>query len=111
MVLAPVATVLADSLLQGTVNALLTFRIGCIAKRYSAGMPLPSAKLVRKAAGREATVMLGSVVAKLTKTVTKAVWDSALRVVTGKGKAAAGRLARGLLGGPAGPKEPSTPTA
>ena len=36
VVLAPVATVLADSLLQGTVNGLLTFRVGCITKRYSA---------------------------------------------------------------------------
>jgi len=126
VVLAPVATVLADSLLQGTVNALLTFRVGCIAKRYSAGMPLPNAKLVRKAATREAAVMLGGVAAELTKTVTKAVWDTALRVMTGKGKAAAGRVAAFLRGGPAGsvvyeavrkmassrmtePKEPSTP--
>ena len=128
VVLAPVATVLADSLLQGTVNALLTFRVGCIAKRYSAGMPLPSPKLVRKAATREAAVMLGGVVTELTKTVTKAVWDSALHVMTGKGKTAAGRVTAFLRGGPAGSavyeavrkmassrmsgsKEASTPTA
>ncbi len=102
VVLAPVATVLADSLLQGTVNALLTFRVGCIAKRYSAGMPLPSPKLVRKAATREAAVMLGGVIAELTKTVTKAVWDTALRVMTGKGKTAAGRVTALLRRGPAG---------
>jgi hypothetical protein len=102
VVLAPVATVLADSLLQGTVNALLTFRVGCIARRYSAGMPLPSPKLVRKAATREAAVMLGSVIGELTKTVTKAVWDTALRVMTGKGKTAAGRVTALLRGGPAG---------
>jgi hypothetical protein len=59
--LAPVVTVLANSLLQGTVNALLTFRVGCIAKRYSSGMPLPDPKLVRKAATREAARMLGGV--------------------------------------------------
>jgi len=102
VVLAPVATVLADSLLQGTVNSLLTFRVGCIAKRYSAGMPLPSAKLVRKAATREAVVMLGGVGAELTKTVTKALRDTALRVMTSKGKAAAGRVAGFLRAGPAG---------
>jgi hypothetical protein len=128
VVLAPVATVLADCLLQGTVNALLTFRVGCIAKRYSAGMPLPSAKLVRKAATREAAVMLGGVVVDLTKTVTNAVWDTALHVMTGKAKTATGRVAAFLLGGPAAsvvyeailkmassrmtdPKEPSTPKA
>ena len=102
VVLAPVATVLADSLLQGTVNALLTFRVGCIAKRYSAGMPLPSPKLVRKAATREAAVMLGGVIAELTKTVTKAVWDTALRVMTGKGRTAAGRVGAFFRSGPAG---------
>ena len=102
VVLAPVATVLADSLLQGTVNGLLTFRVGCITKRYCSGMPLPSRKLVRKAASREAAVMLGGVLADLTKTVTKAVWETALRVMTGKGKAAAGRVGSLLLGGPAG---------
>ena len=70
--------------------------------------------------------MLGGVAAELTKTVSKAVWDTALRAMTGKGKAAAGRVAAFLRGGPAGsvvyeavrkmassrmtePKEPSTP--
>ena len=93
---------LADCLLQGTVNALLTFRVGCIAKRYSSGMPLPSPKLTRKAATREASVMLGGVIAELTKTVTKAVWETAIRVMTRKGKTAAGRVAAFLRGGPAG---------
>ncbi len=128
VVLAPVAMVLADSLLQGTVNALLTFRVGCIAKRYSAGMPLPSSKLIRRAATREAAVMLRGVVADMTKTVTKAVWDGALHVVTGKSKTAAGRVAALVLGSPAGsaiceavrklaasrmtePREASTPEA
>jgi hypothetical protein len=102
VVLAPVASVLADSLLQGTVNALLTFRVGCIAKRYSSGMPLPGPKLVRRAATREAAVMLGSVIGELTKTVTKAMWGTALRVVTGRGKTAAGRVGAFLRRGPAG---------
>jgi Domain of unknown function (DUF697) len=100
VVLAPVATVLADCLLQGTVNALLTFRVGCIAKRYSAGMPLPNPKLVRKAATREAAVMLGGVITELTKKVTKAVWETAFHVVTGKSRSTAGRVTAFLRGGP-----------
>jgi hypothetical protein len=103
VVLAPVATVLADALVQGTVNALLTFRIGCIAKRYSAGMPLPGPKMVRREATREAGVMLGGVVGELTKTVTKSVWDSAARIVSERGRTAAGRLRWLVSGGPAGP--------
>lgn len=101
VVLAPVATVLADCLLQGTVNALLTCRVGCIAKRYSAGMPLPGRKLVRKAATREAAAMLAGVVPELTKTATKAMWGTALGVMTGKGRTAAGRVGAFFLGGPA----------
>jgi hypothetical protein len=103
VVLAPVATVLADALMQGTVNALLTFRVGCIAKRYSAGMPLPGRKAVRKAATREAGVMLGGVIVDLTKTVTKAVWDTAARVVANKGRTVTGRIGWLIMGGPAGP--------
>lgn len=96
VVLAPVATVVADALLQGTVNSLLTFRVGCIAKRYSAGMPVPSPKAVRMAATREAAVMLGGVAGELSKTVTKAMWDGAAHVLTGKGRAAAGRVAEAV---------------
>jgi hypothetical protein len=92
VVLAPVATILADSLIQGTVNGLLTFRVGCIAKRYSAGMPLPDRKAVRKAATREASVMLGGVVVELSKTVTKTLWETSARVVGRKGSDAAARL-------------------
>lgn len=102
VVLAPVATILADALFQGTVNSLLTFRVGCIAKRYSAGMPLPGPKAVRKAATREAAVMLGSVIVELSRTVTKSVWDSALNVMSGKARTAAGRVKTFLLAGPGG---------
>jgi hypothetical protein len=92
VVLAPVATVLADSLMQGTVNGLLTFRVGCIAKRYSAGLPLPNRKAVRKDATREAADMLGGVAVELSRTVTTALWETAGRVVSGKGRSAAARL-------------------
>jgi hypothetical protein len=78
--------------MQGTVNGLLTFRVGCIAKRYSAGLPLPDRKAVRKDATREASVMLGGVVVELSKTVTRTLWDSAARVGGRKGSSAAARL-------------------
>jgi hypothetical protein len=102
VVLAPVATILADALLQGTVNALLTLRVGAIAKRYSAGMPLPDRKIVRRDATREAARRVGGVVTELSGAVTKSVWDTALRVMSGKGRAAAGRVTWLLTGGPAG---------
>jgi len=100
VVLAPVATILADSLMQGTVNSLLTFRVGCIARRYSSGMPLPDARAVRKAAAREAAAMLGGVAVDLGRAVSVAVWDSALRLLSGRARTAAGRAASLVTGGP-----------
>ncbi len=102
VVLAPVGAVLADCLLQGTVNSLLTFRVGCIAKRYSTGMPLPAPRLVRKAATREAARMLGSVVVELSRTVSKAVWDGALQLLSGKARAASSRVMSFVASGPIG---------
>jgi hypothetical protein len=102
VVLAPVATILADALFQGTVNSLLTFRVGCIAKRYSAGLPLPAPKAVRRAATREAAGMLGGVIGELSRAVTTSVWSTALNVMSGRVRTAAGRVRSFLLAGPAG---------
>jgi hypothetical protein len=64
VVLAPVATVLADATFQGTVNALLTLRVGCITRRYCRGLPVPDRRAVRRAASREAAAMLPSLIAE-----------------------------------------------
>jgi hypothetical protein len=64
VVLAPVATVLADATFQGTVNALLTLRVGCIARRYCRGLPVPDRRAVRRAASREAAAMLPKLIAE-----------------------------------------------
>lgn len=102
VVLAPVASIVADCLLQGTVNSLLTLRVGCIAKRYSSGLPLSEASIVRKAATREAATMLGGVIAELSRDVTKKIWEAALQVVSGKMRSAGSRVTSFVIGGPVG---------
>lgn len=92
VVLAPVASIVADCLLQGTVNSLLTLRVGCIAKRYNSGLPLPEAKIVRKAATREAASMLSRVVAELSGDITKKIGEAVLQVVSGKMRSAASHI-------------------
>lgn len=102
VVLAPMSTVLADSLLQGTVNSFLTFRTGCIAKRYCAGLPLPDRRSVRRTATREAASMLRGVVIDLAGTVASAVWQKARDVVANRTRLTVGRAASFVTGGPFG---------
>jgi hypothetical protein len=64
VVLAPVGTVVAEAMFQGTVNALLTLRVGCITRRYCRGLPLPDRRAVRRSASREAAVMLPRLIAE-----------------------------------------------
>jgi len=103
VVLAPLATLVGEALLQGTANALLTLRVGCIAKRYCRGLPLPDRRLVRRAATREATGMLGGVIVTHAATVSSAIWSSGKRILANRGGASlrhtAARLAAsGALG-------------
>jgi hypothetical protein len=103
VLLAPLATLVGEALLQGTANALLTLRVGCIAKRYCRGLPLPDRRLVRRAATREAAGMLGGVIVTHAAAVSSAVWNSGKRILASRGRASlrqtAARLAAsGALG-------------
>jgi hypothetical protein len=64
VVFAPVATILADAMLQGTVNALLTLRVGCITRQYCRSLPVPDHRTVRRSASREAARLLPKLVAE-----------------------------------------------
>lgn len=102
VVLAPVATVLADSMLQGTVNSFLTFRVGCIAKRYCAGLPIDDRRSVRRTATRDAAGMLRGVVIELASTVGSSVWRKAKDVLANKTRLTVGRATSFVSGGPFG---------
>ncbi|MES2732584.1 MAG: DUF697 domain-containing protein [Bacteroidota bacterium] len=57
-----VSSAVVDSLMEGTINAFLTLRIGVLAKRYCSALEPFEPKRARKAAYREASVMLKSIV-------------------------------------------------
>jgi hypothetical protein len=102
VVLAPLATLVGEALLQGTANALLTLRVGCIARRYCRGLPLPDRRLVRRTATREATAMLADIVVRHAGAVTSAIWSSGRRLMADKGRASLRGAARAAAGGALG---------
>jgi hypothetical protein len=92
VVLAPVATVLADATFQGTVNALLTLRVGCITRRYCRGLPLPDRRAVRRAASREAAAMLPKLIAEPMRKLRLEATVRMRAAVKGAARTAAGRI-------------------
>lgn len=65
----PVTTLVVSSVTEGSINALLTLRCGCIAQRYMAALTKPDKKLLHRSASLEATVMLGDIMRKNTMIV------------------------------------------
>lgn len=57
----PITTLVVTSVTEGSVNALLTLRCGCIAQRYMASLTKPDKKLLRRSASLEATAKLGEI--------------------------------------------------
>ena len=68
-----VATFLTTSFVNGSVNALLTLRVGVITKNYFGYQPLGSRRRIRRAASAEAARMFGGVFMNASKVVTGAV--------------------------------------
>jgi uncharacterized membrane protein YcjF (UPF0283 family) len=93
VVLAPVATVVADAVFQGTVNALLTLRVGCIARRYCRGLPWPDARAVRRSASGEAALLLPRAIAEPAQKLTAEMARKVASSVAGAAKSAMGKVA------------------
>lgn len=90
-----ITNVIMDSLLEGTINAFLTLRVGVITKRYCGSTSTFEAKKVRKIAFREASVMLkslvlqssGQVISAIVKATRKAGADTVKSGVDAAGRA------------------------
>jgi len=67
-----VTNIIVNSITEGSVNALLTLRVGCIAQRYLSALTKPDKKSLRRIATIEALSMLGSVLKDNTVTILKA---------------------------------------
>lgn len=74
-----VASVIINSVLQGSANAYLTLRVGILTKTYCASVAKIEKKGLRKLAAVEAVSMLKTVVNDSTAVVSKAVFQAAKR--------------------------------
>lgn len=83
-----VASIITNSLLDGTANAFLTLRIGIITKQYCRSLVRIERKTIRRLAGVEAAQMLGAIVLTSSQKVTTAILKAARRKTTGLTKAA-----------------------
>lgn len=61
-----------NSITEGSVNALLTLRVGCIAQRYLSSVTTPERKALRRSATIEACGLLGEVMKDNTVLILKA---------------------------------------
>jgi len=74
-----VTNIVVNSITEGSINALLTLRVGCITQRYLSTLIKPNKKLLRRIATIEACAMLGSVMKDNTVTILKAFGKGAKR--------------------------------
>ena len=57
----PLTTLVVSSVTEGSINALLTLRCGCIAQRYLSALTEPDRGSLRRSASLEATAKLGEI--------------------------------------------------
>jgi hypothetical protein len=106
---APVASLLMNSMFDGTANAYLTLRVGAICKHYCRGVGVTDRRGIRRLASVEAAALLGSivsgsagVVAKSMKRAAQSSMESAFGRIRGAGaRLNPFRYPRGPSGDPA----------
>ena len=89
-----VATLLTQSILDGTANAYLTLRIGIICQRYCALLTTASRKAVRRSASVAAAAMLGAIVSESAAVVTEAILGAAKKAGVGTVESVTGGIRR-----------------
>ena len=87
-----IATILTQSILEGTANAYLTLRVGVICQRYCAPLTTFDRKSARRLASVAAAAMLGAIVSKSAAVVSKAILNAAKNA----GRETAGSVAGGV---------------
>ncbi|MBD3334776.1 MAG: DUF697 domain-containing protein [Candidatus Eisenbacteria bacterium] len=90
----PLVSLLVGSLLDGSANALLTLRIGALARRYCGLRPDPSRRALARSASLEAAGMLAGVVSQGASRVASAT----RRLVVGGAVRGTQRAALGVVG-------------
>lgn len=80
--LGQISGLVMDSVLEGTINAYLTLRVGVIAKRYCSSLGHFDARVARRAAYTEASAMLGQIVRQSSGQVVRSIMQSARQAGT-----------------------------
>jgi hypothetical protein len=88
-----VAKVISDATVEGTVNAFLTLRVGCVASRYCRSLTMLDTRQLRQGATAEAAQMIGSVARTGAERVAAGIWDAANQSKAGEAAASLTRLA------------------
>lgn len=78
-----VATLVTQSILEGTANAFLTLRVGVICQRYCASLTTFNRKAMRRYASVTAASMLGAIVSSSAMVVSKAILSAAKKAGVG----------------------------
>lgn len=89
-----VATLLTQSILDGTANAFLTLRIGVICQKYCASLTTANRKAVRRWASVVAAGMLGTIVSESAGVVSRAILNAAKKAGVGTVESMTGGLLR-----------------
>jgi hypothetical protein len=109
----PGTSLIVNSMLTASGNALLTLRVGAIAKRYCGSLYLGNRRSLRRAATAEAVRMFGAIVGQCTATISKALWEVSKRKIGGTISQTGSRLKKGaqdiFAGSPSGKEVPETP--
>ncbi|HEY3064957.1 MAG TPA: DUF697 domain-containing protein [Methylomirabilota bacterium] len=91
--LSGVASLIANSSIDGTVNAFLTLRIGCLASAYCRSFTTPDVRLLRRNASLEAARMLHQVARHGAERVSVAMWGAAKQSKVGEAAVALASVA------------------
>lgn len=73
------ASIVVDSLLEGSTNAFLTLRVGIIARNYCSGRYFETRKQAKLSAFKEASGMLGAIVVSASKNVISGIVEATKR--------------------------------
>lgn len=66
-----ITNLVVNSLMEGSVNALLTLRVGIVTRKYLTAMTNPSRKFLRRASSLQAAGMLGGIIRTNSVTIIK----------------------------------------
>jgi len=89
-----VATMVTNSIIEGTANAFLVLRVGVVTQRYCGALGRLDRKSLRRFASVEAGSLLGSIVLEAAGAVTRAIAHGARQAGLGTWEAVVGSVAQ-----------------